>query len=386
MGMFGALDLVIAMPVSWLPLVADYARHGKRSAGGLGGAFSGTWIGYVLANIWCYALGVMVVSVAEPGTDLVAALLLAQGGLVALGLILIDELDNAYGDVYSGSVSAHSLQPRWSVRRWGLLLAAVCIGFALVLPMHSLEPFLLLLSSVFVPLYGVILGRLGTGSAPVPLGSRRVDPAAAGLWIGGIAVYHACAAWAPQWGSALPTLALTFVLALVTRPARQANARHWCKAVVEGTVTRTDLHVRARRHGGDHIAAGAFHRHGQSHGRAPGGRRSPTTACSPCRAGCGSRCGCEESRSRSPSASAQQVDHVVARQVAALEQHRAGAQREQFGGRVVQPPRRRRSAWPISSAASSRLGVTTIAQREQFAHQHGDASRRRSAGRRWWRP
>ena len=45
----------------------------------------------------------MVVSVAEPGTDLVAALLLAQGGLVALGLILIDELDNAYGDVYSGS-------------------------------------------------------------------------------------------------------------------------------------------------------------------------------------------------------------------------------------------------------------------------------------------
>jgi len=219
MGMFGALDLVIAMPVSWLPLVADYARHGKRSTGGLGGAFSGTWIGYVLANIWCYALGVMVVSVAEPGTDLVAALLLAQGGLVALGLILIDELDNAYGDVYSGSVSAHSLQPRWSVRRWGLLLAAVCIAFALVLPMHTLEPFLLLLSSVFVPLYGVILGRLGTGHAPVPLGSRRVDLAAAAIWIGGIALYHACAAWAPQWGSALPTLAVTFVLALVTRPA-----------------------------------------------------------------------------------------------------------------------------------------------------------------------
>ncbi|MGO4391493.1 cytosine permease [Variovorax sp. M-6] len=217
MGMFGALDLVIAMPVSWLPLVADYARHGKRSTGGLGGAFSGTWIGYVLANIWCYALGVMVVSVAEPGTNLVAALLLAQGGLVALGLILIDELDNAYGDVYSGSVSAHSLQPRWSVRRWGLLLASVCIAFALVLPMHSLEPFLLLLSSVFVPLYGVILGRLGTGNAPVPVGTRRVDLPAAAIWIAGIAIYHACAAWAPQWGSALPTLAITFALAWITR-------------------------------------------------------------------------------------------------------------------------------------------------------------------------
>jgi putative hydroxymethylpyrimidine transporter CytX len=219
MGMFSALDLVIAMPVSWLPLVADYARHGKRSTGGLGGAFGGTWFGYAVANIWCYALGVMVVSVAEPGTDMLAALLLAQGGLVALGLILVDELDNAYGDVYSGSVSGHSLMPRWSIRRWGLLLAAVCIAFALVLPMHSLEPFLLLLSSVFVPLYGVILGRLGMGTVVESVGTRRVDWAAAAIWIAGIVVYHACAAWAPQWGSALPTLAITFVLAWITRPA-----------------------------------------------------------------------------------------------------------------------------------------------------------------------
>ena len=219
MGTFSALDLVIAMPVSWLPLVADYARHGKRSTGGLGGAFNGTWVGYAVANIWCYALGVMVVSVAEPGTDMLAALLLAQGGLVALGLILFDELDNAYGDVYSGSVSAHSLIPRWNVRRWGLVLGAVCIALALVLPMHSLEPFLLLLSSVFVPLYGVILGRLGFGPALESVGTRRFDFAAAAIWIAGIAIYHACAAWAPQWGSALPTLAVTFVIAWITRAA-----------------------------------------------------------------------------------------------------------------------------------------------------------------------
>ncbi|MDQ7973205.1 MAG: cytosine permease [Rhodocyclaceae bacterium] len=229
MGLFGAMDLVIAMPVSWLPLVADYARHGRRAARGLGGAFGGTWLGYAVANIWCYALGVMVVSVAEPGTGLVTALLLAQGGLVALGLILVDELDNAYGDVYSGAVSAHSLRPRWSVRRWGLGLALLCTALALVLPMHSLEPFLLMLSSVFVPLYGVILGRLGGGGDGVPA-ARRVAPAAAALWIGGIALYHGLAAWAPQAGSALPTLAATFVLARLTRarpaaPAALAAAR-----------------------------------------------------------------------------------------------------------------------------------------------------------------
>ena len=212
MGMLSAMDLVIAMPVSWLPLVADYARHGRSGRS----ALSGTWLGYAIANIWCYALGVMVVSVAQPDASLVSALLLAQGGLIALSLILIDEIDNAYGDVYSGAVSGHSLKPSWSIRKWGLGLALVCTALALVLPMHSLEPFLLLLSSVFVPLYGVILGRLGLGQSNYLPPQRKIDLTAALLWLGGIATYHALAQWAPQWGSALPTLALTFTLAWLT--------------------------------------------------------------------------------------------------------------------------------------------------------------------------
>ena len=216
MGLFSAMDLVIAMPVSWLPLIADYARHGKSGKS----AMSGTWLGYALANIWCYALGVMIVTAATPGTDLVTALLLAQGGLIALGFILFDEIDNAYGDVYSGAVSTHSLLPNWSIRQWGLLIAVGCTLLALVLPMHSLEPFLLMLSSVFVPLYGVILGRLSLGGAPANPQGKTVDLTAAAIWIAGIAAYHVIAKWAPQLGSALPTLAITFTLAWMTRTKR----------------------------------------------------------------------------------------------------------------------------------------------------------------------
>ena len=91
MGFLSAVDLVIAMPVSWLPLIADYARHGKNGRS----ALSGSWVGYAIANIWCYALGVMVVSVSAPDANLVNTLLLAQGGLLALGLVLLDEFDNA---------------------------------------------------------------------------------------------------------------------------------------------------------------------------------------------------------------------------------------------------------------------------------------------------
>ncbi|QXZ11211.1 cytosine permease [Comamonas sp. Y33R10-2] len=214
MSMLSAVDLVIAMPISWLPLVADYARHGKSGKA----ALSGAWTGYALANIWCYSLGVLVV-LTLPSKDLVTALLLAQGGLIALSLILIDEVDNAYGDAYSGAMSAHSLLPRWSIRRWGLLMTILCTALAMVLPMHSLEPFLLLLSSCFVPLFGVMLGRLAFGTNAVEL--MRNAPAvrwdAVSIWLLGIAFYHLLPYASTAMGSALPTLFLTFALALVTR-------------------------------------------------------------------------------------------------------------------------------------------------------------------------
>ena len=214
MSMLSAIDLVMAMPVSWLPLVADYARHGKSGNSTL----RGTWIGYAIANAWCYGLGILVVSVSEPNTNLVTALLLAQGGLLSLGLILMDELDNAYGDVYSGAVSANSLKASVSLRVWGIGIALLCTCLAFVLPMHDIEPFLLLLSSVFVPLYGVILGQLGFASAQAqPVAKQHWGPTL--VWLFGIAVFHASRVWTPQWGSAILTLFITFGLSMLVARA-----------------------------------------------------------------------------------------------------------------------------------------------------------------------
>ena len=212
MGFLSAMDLVIAMPVSWLPLIADYARHGNNGRT----AFSGSWLGYTIANIWCYALGVMVISVSAPEANLINTLLLAQGGLLALGLILLDEIDNAYGDVYSAAVNSHSLLGKISIRQWGIGIAVLSTALALALPMHSLEPFLLILSSVFVPLFGVILGRLGWATLRSNIPS--IDIASAAAWVVGVAVFHLFAQYLPQWGSALPSLLVTFAIGWLTRP------------------------------------------------------------------------------------------------------------------------------------------------------------------------
>jgi len=218
LSLLSAMDLVIAMPISWLPLVADYARHGKSGKA----ALTATWSGFAVANIWCYALGVLV-ALTLPSEDLVTALLLAQGGLIALSLVLIDEVDNAYGDAYSAAISVHSMLPAWSIRHWGLLIAALCTALALVLPMHSLEPFLLLLSSCFVPLFGVMLGRLAFGGNAQQLlhNAPAVRWDAVALWLLGIACYHLLPRLNGAMGAALPTLVLSFAAAAATRNLRQ---------------------------------------------------------------------------------------------------------------------------------------------------------------------
>lgn len=219
-GLFAAIDVVAAFPVSWLPVVADYARHGKRTRGtGSGGAFTGTWTGYFIANAWGFALGVLVVSAAPLDSSLVAALALLQGGLAILALILLHELGNAYGSTYAAAASLGGVSARFGVRGYGVALAGLCTLLAIVLPIASMEPFLLLLSSIFVPLYGVILGRLGVseGIEHAPR-ARAVDPTAVVLWIAGIALYQALGRWEPAWGSTLPTLVATFALGWLTRP------------------------------------------------------------------------------------------------------------------------------------------------------------------------
>ena len=55
MSFFSALDLVIAMPISWLPLVADYNRFAKKGKS----ALWGTFVGFTMSNILFYFGGLL---------------------------------------------------------------------------------------------------------------------------------------------------------------------------------------------------------------------------------------------------------------------------------------------------------------------------------------
>ncbi|HSF03147.1 MAG TPA: cytosine permease, partial [Solirubrobacterales bacterium] len=151
---WAAVDIVIAMPISWLPLVCDYTRFARRP----GAAVWGTALGYWVANVWFYALGALVLLAAqvtqEPKGFVEAIALLA--GPLALLVLLVDETDEAWADLYSCAVSVQNVLPDVPLRSLVFGLGAVSFVVALLLDVTQYEPFLLLIGSVFVPLFGVL--------------------------------------------------------------------------------------------------------------------------------------------------------------------------------------------------------------------------------------
>ena len=147
---FSALDLVIAMPVSWMPLVADYNRFSKKSKS----ALWGTFIGFTMTNILFYFGGVLL------GTSdvlaIVAAIQAMFFGFLML-LLIVDEADNAFADVYSASVSTQNIFPKISQKYLIMGFAALSTMLAMLVSVQQYEVFLLLIGAIFVPLFGVVL-------------------------------------------------------------------------------------------------------------------------------------------------------------------------------------------------------------------------------------
>jgi putative hydroxymethylpyrimidine transporter CytX len=256
-----AVDLVIAMPVSWLPLVADYNRFARSGRG----SAIGTYAGYAFGNVWFYALGALLVlgggltTVTPAG--LATAIAALAGGAIVLLTLLVGETDEAFADVYSAAVSSQNLSDRIPQR--GAVVAIAAAGAALAawlfgrpdFGLTSYESFLLLLGSVFVPLTGVfvadyfLLGRRGHAESDLFDGDGRTPsiragalvpwmigflvyqwsvPAALGWWTGWMhALFHGFLhlpfpLWSSAAGGSIPSFAVAFLLTLlILGPSRR---------------------------------------------------------------------------------------------------------------------------------------------------------------------
>ena len=187
-----AVDLVIAQPVSWLPLVADYNRFatGRRQS------FTGTLTGYAIGNAWFYALGALLVLSAglvdsSPAGIAAGILGLSAGAVVGTTLLLAllaGETDEAFADIYSSAVSIQNVFPRANHRLLVVGIAGAGTALAAVVTMSDYENFLFLLGSVFVPLFGVLLGHWVAGGADER--EVRFRPTLMLVWVAGFMTYQ----------------------------------------------------------------------------------------------------------------------------------------------------------------------------------------------------
>lgn len=149
-----AVDVVIALPVSWAPLAADYTRHARdaRTAG------IGAGLGYGIATVVFFALGVLaLVAFGTGGMDVIGALLAVPLGALAVLLLVVIELDEAFANIYSTAVSSQNLAARLDRRVLAVGVGTASTLLALSFDIMAYEPFLFLIGSIFVPLVGVLI-------------------------------------------------------------------------------------------------------------------------------------------------------------------------------------------------------------------------------------
>jgi putative hydroxymethylpyrimidine transporter CytX len=150
LGFWPAVDLAIAGVVSFAPLAADYSRHSRTRRA----AFWGASLGYGLAAIVYYALGVFAV-VNLGASDVITALVTLPAGAIAITILLVDEVDEAFANVYSTTMSVHNIIPQLDRRIIALIIGVTATLLAGLLDFGQYQSFLFLIGSVFVPLYAV---------------------------------------------------------------------------------------------------------------------------------------------------------------------------------------------------------------------------------------
>ena len=228
-----AVDTVVAVTVSWAPLVADYTRFSRNRRS----AFLGAGIGYLLPTLFQFGFGsILVLSRGVDPNHPELILTAIAGGSVAAALALlaltVDETDEAFANVYSTAVSTQNLVPRVSPR---LLIAGASIvatAGALAIDMRSYQRFLLLLGAVFVPLLGVLVADwLARGAHYEPedvFDGPALRPGPIVAWIAGFIAYewlaqpadlgfwsdwlHRLPTPAYQTGASLPGFLVAFLL------------------------------------------------------------------------------------------------------------------------------------------------------------------------------
>ena len=201
----GALELSIIMPLSWLPLIADYTRFAKSEKSGAYGSF----IGYFLGSSWMFIIGLGAVIVSN-NSDPSAIMLAANLGITALGIVVLSTVTTTFLDVYSAGVSFLNIIPKISEKKIGIIMAIIGTFAAIIFPMANYEGFLYAIGSVFAPLFAILITDYFIIKKNTKVNaSVLINFGAIIVWIIGIVLYYVFVKKDLILGSTVPVMVIT---------------------------------------------------------------------------------------------------------------------------------------------------------------------------------
>lgn len=206
---FGAaVELAVAMPLSWLPLISDYTREAEKTCK----ATFASVITYGIVSCWMYVIG-MGAAIYTGEYDIAHIMVKAGLGVAGLMIIIFSTVTTTFLDAYSAGVSAESITSKINGKWAAIIITVIGTAGAIVFPMDDITDFLYLLGSVFAPMIAIQI----TDYFILKKDSfkKQVNVMNIIIWVIGFILYRFLMTVDIPVGNTLPDMLCTMVICLI---------------------------------------------------------------------------------------------------------------------------------------------------------------------------
>ena len=206
---FGAaVELSVAMPLSWLPLIGDYTREAREPVK----ATAASAIVYGLVSCWMYVIG-MGAAIYTGEYDIAQIMLKAGLGIAGLLIVVFSTVTTTFLDAYSAGISSESIIARWNGKHVAVIVTVIGTIAAIVYPMDNITDFLYLIGSVFAPMIAIQIADFFLLKRDSSQDRANIPNLL--VWAVGFAIYRILMHIDMPVGNTLPDMVITILLCLI---------------------------------------------------------------------------------------------------------------------------------------------------------------------------
>lgn len=206
---FGAaVELSVAMPLSWLPLISDYTREAKKPVG----ATAISAITYGIVSCWMYIIG-MGAAIFTAESDVAQIMVKAGLGIAGLLIIVFSTVTTTFLDAYSAGVSSESVTEKVNAKWIAVAVTVIGTVGAIFLPLTDITGFLYFIGSVFAPMIAIQIADfyiLKQNKETKVFNIKNLI-----VWLAGFIIYRVLMSFDIIVGSTLIDVALTIIICVV---------------------------------------------------------------------------------------------------------------------------------------------------------------------------